>query len=166
MKVPPEMRDFFLIRSNMSSIPEKIHELLLPITDQSNTYVVEVLLRGERSSKVIEVFVDSDKGITLDECSQVSRALAEKLDEADLITGRYRLEVSSPGLDRPLKLLRQYSKNIGRNCKVKYNGNDKKMMLEGRLDSVSENSIFIVKSGKRTEISFSAINEAYIIPQI
>ncbi|MFZ4621563.1 MAG: ribosome maturation factor RimP [Bacteroidota bacterium] len=150
----------------MSSIPEKIHELLLPITDQSNTYVVEVILRGERSSKVIEVYVDSDKGITLDECYQISRALAEKLDEADLISGRYRLDVSSPGLDRPLKLLRQYSKNIGRTCKVKYTGEEKKMLQEGKLESVSDNSIVITKAGKRTEISFAAINEAYIIPQI
>jgi ribosome maturation factor RimP len=151
----------------MSSIPEKIHELLLPITDQSDSYIVEVILRGERSSKVIEVYVDSDKGITLDECSQVSRALSEKLDEIDLITGRYRLDVSSPGLDRPLKLLRQYSKNIGRTCKVKYTGEEKKkIVLEGKLDSVSEETIIITKAGKRTEIAFSAVNEAYIIPKI
>lgn len=150
----------------MSSIPDKIHEFLLPITDQSDTYVVEVLLRGERSSKVIEVYVDSDKGITLDECSQISRALSEKLDEADLIPGRYRLDVSSPGLDRPLKLLRQYKKNIGRTMKVKYTGDGKKMVQEGRLESVSETSIVITKAGKRCEIGFSAVTEAYIIPQL
>lgn len=151
----------------MSSIPDKIHDLLLPITDQSNSYIVEIILRGERSSKVIEVYVDSDKGITLDECSQVSRALSEKLDEADLITGRYRLDVSSPGLDRPLKLLRQYSKNIGRTFKIKYTGEEKKkIVIEGKLDSVSEQTIIITKAGKQTAIAFSAVQEAFIIPKI
>ncbi|MBP6672851.1 MAG: ribosome maturation factor RimP [Bacteroidetes bacterium] len=151
----------------MSSIPDKIHDLLLPITDQSNSYIVEIILRGERSSKVIEVYVDSDNGITLDECSQISRVLSEKLDEADLITGRYRLDVSSPGLDRPLKLLRQYAKNIGRTCKIKYTGEEKKkFVIEGKLDSVSEQTIIITKAGKQTAIAFSAVQEAYIIPKI
>ncbi len=151
----------------MSSIPDKIRELLLPITDQSNAYIVEVTLRGERSSKVIEVFVDSDAGITLEECSQISRALSEKLDEADLITGRYRLDVSSPGLDKPLKLARQYKKNIGRTCSVKFTGEEKKkVLLEGKLERVTEHSIVIFKAGKKTEIELSSIHEAYIIPKI
>lgn len=160
------MRDFFLIRTFMSSIPDKIQEFLQPITEQFDAFTVDVVLRGERTSKVIEVYVDTDRGISLDECSQISRALSEKLDEADIIPGRYRLDVSSPDLDRPLKFQRQYKKNIGRTCKVKYDVDGKKIVQEGRLESVSENNISISKSGKRFEIPFGAISETYIIPQI
>jgi len=150
----------------MSSIPEKIREFLQPITEQFEAFTVDVVLRGERTSKVVEIYVDSDRGISLDECSAISRALSEKLDELDLIPGRYRLDVSSPGLDRPLKQQRQYKKNIGRVCKVKYMVDGRKSVQEGRLESVSENNIIISNSGKQFEIPFSEINETYIIPQI
>ncbi len=150
----------------MSSIPDKIHSILRPITEDLNIYIVEVILRGERTSKVIEVYVDSDSGITLEECSDISRKLSEKLDEMDLIAGRYRLDVSSPGLDRSLKLLRQYRKNIGRNCKIKYKENGTILTIEGSLESVLEKSITIKKNGKLKEILFSEISETYIIPKI
>ncbi|MFA6541776.1 MAG: ribosome maturation factor RimP [Bacteroidota bacterium] len=150
----------------MPSIPEKIREILQPITDSFNAFIVEIVLRGERSSKVIEVYIDSDKGISLEECSDISRELSMKLDELDLISGRYRLDVSSPGLDRPLKLLRQYSKNIGRNCKVKYTAEGKKIVQEGILEQVAATAIVIKKGGKLFEIPFPAINETYIIPRI
>ena len=166
VKVPPQMRDFFLIRTFMPSIPEQIREFLQPITEQFDAYTVEVILRGERTSKVLEVYVDSDRGISLGECSEISRALSEKLDEIELIQGRYRLDVSSPGLDRPLKLQRQYKGNIGRVCKVKYSVDGKKVIQEGRLEIVSENKIIISKSGKQWEIPFSDISETFIIPQI
>lgn len=166
VKVPPELRDFFLVQTFMASIPEKISEFLQPITEQFDAYTVDVVMRGERTSKVIEIYVDSDRGITLDECSTISRSLSEKLDEADLVPGRYRLDVSSPGLDRPLKLPRQYKKNIGRTCKVKYVADGLKLVQEGRLDLVSEEKITISRSGKHFEIPFSDITETLIIPKI
>ncbi len=150
----------------MPSIPEKILTILQPITENVNVYIVEVILRGERTSKVIEVYIDSDAGITLDECSDISRKLSEKLDELELITGRYRLDVSSPGLDRSLKLLRQYHKNIGRNCKVKFKENNTTVTQEGVLESDTENSITIKKNGKLKNILFSDISETYILPKI
>ncbi len=150
----------------MPSIPLQIQELLLPVTEKLNASVVDVVVRGERSSKVIEVYVDSDNGISLDECSEISRVLSEKLDEADLIQGRYRLDVSSPGLDRPLKMIRQYRRNLGRMCKVTINEEGKKVVREGILEAVKEETITLNKNKKMYEISFSDIRETYIIPQI
>ena len=150
----------------MSSIPEKIREFLLQIVEENGAFLVEVVMRGERTSKVIEVYVDADRGISIDECSAISRSLSEKLDEADLIPGRYRLDVSSPGLERPLKLERQYTNNIGRMCKVKYSAAGKNVIQEGRLEKVEKDNITISKHGKKFDISFSDIAETYIIPQI
>lgn len=149
----------------MPSIPEKIEEFLLPLTEQFSAYIVDIVIRGERSSKVVEIYVDSDRGITLDECSEISRALSERLDAEDLIPGRYRLDVSSPGLDRPLKLKRQFVKNIGRTCRVKHMKEGKSVITEGTLNAVTEEHIAIVKGKVRTEIPFAELKEALIVPQ-
>lgn len=75
------------------------------------------LIDIEQSGKKIQVFIDSDEAITFGRCKKMSRHLEPILDEANFSGGKYVLEVSSPGLDRPLKLERQYLKNIGRNIK-------------------------------------------------
>ncbi|MCK9408046.1 MAG: hypothetical protein WCX28_09165 [Bacteriovoracaceae bacterium] len=150
----------------MPSVTDKIQEILHPITDKFNAFIVDIVLRGERSSKVIEIYIDTDHGISLDECSEISRELSEKMDESDLIQGRYRMDVSSPDLDRPLKLVRQYSRNIGRTCKVTYHADGKKTIIAGKLEQVTEKNITIFKNGKQVEVPFSEIIETFIIPQI
>ncbi|MEW5800372.1 MAG: ribosome maturation factor RimP [Bacteroidota bacterium] len=137
-----------------------------PIIERNNAFLVDVVVRGERSSKVLEVYVDSDSGISLDQCSNISRELSARLDEADLVQGRYRLDVSSPGLDKPLKMLRQYSRNVGRNCKIFINEAGKRIPLEGVLEHVDEKSVTIREKGKTRDIEFSTIIETYIIPKL
>ncbi len=160
------MRDFFLIRQFMPSVAENITEILRPITDRYHAFIVDVSLRGERTSKVVEIYIDTDDGISLDDCSSISRELSEQLDTMELIPGRYRLDVSSPGLDRPLKLFRQYRKNIGRVCKIAYVSEGKKVFQEGMLEQVTEETVSVKKNGKLIDIPFSQIKETFIIPQI
>ena len=148
-----------------AELAQKIKEIAFPIVERNNAYIVDITLRGERSSKVVEVYVDSDKGISLEVCSLISRELSAALDEKDLIQGRYRLDVSSPGLDQPLKLHRQYVKNVGRNCTVYVKENESKIVKEGVLEKVDEHSIAIVSKGKSAEIAFADIIETYIIPK-
>ncbi len=150
----------------MPSVPDKIREIAETFTAPIGAYVVDVVFRGERSSKVIEVYVDTDAGITLEQCSDISRLLSEWLDANELIDGRYRLDVSSPGLDRPLRLHRQYVKNIGRKCAVKYTGEGKKVLLEGILEQVTADSITVVKNKKETVIPFESIVETMVVPLI
>ncbi|MBI2429295.1 MAG: ribosome maturation factor RimP [Ignavibacteriales bacterium] len=148
------------------TIVEKIKVLAQPIIDRNDAFLVDLLIRGERTSKVVELYVDTDSGILLDQCSNISRELATILDESDIIQGRYRLDVSSPGLDRPLKLLRQYKKNIGRTCKIVSMEEGKKVAAEGVLDQVNENSVSILQKGKSVTIEFPHIIETYIIPKL
>jgi len=148
-----------------SELTAKINEITLPVVEKNNAFIVDITVRGERSSKVVEVFVDSDKGISLEECSLISRELSGKLDEANLIQSRYRLDVSSPGLDKPLKLQRQYTKNVGRNCKVSLKQNGVKVTIEGVLEKVDDNKIIVVAKGKATEIAFVDVIETYVIPK-
>jgi ribosome maturation factor RimP len=111
--------------------------------------------------------VDADNGIGIDEFSEISRKLSGLLDESGLIDGKYSLEVSSPGIDQPLKSVRQYRKNVGRKLKIKSKGE----ILEGTLESVSENFVelaLVIGTGKKKETSivqipFSEIEKAFVL---
>jgi ribosome maturation factor RimP len=87
-------------------------------------YLVEFVMRNYNGMEYLEIFVDTDDGITIDQCTSVSRKLSEQIDEnpgiAELLPSALRLDVSSPGTSRPLRLERQYAKNIGRKLRVKY----------------------------------------------
>lgn len=150
----------------MSAIIDQIRSFVEQIVQHTDVFIVDISLRGERQSKVVEVFVDTDKGISLDMCSSISRELSAKLDETDIIQGRYRLDVSSPGVDAPLKLLRQYKKNVGRICSVATIKDSASGPVEGMLESVTDGSIVVSKKGHKTEIAFSEIEKTIIIPQI
>ena len=149
-----------------SNLVQKLQEIATPIVERNNAYVVDLIIRGERSSKVVELYVDSDTGIKIEECITISREFSGVLDEADVISGRYRIDVSSPDLMKPLKMHRQYKKNIGRVCKVARKENNVTVIQEGILKEVTENAIMLSKSGKTFDIAFSDIVETYIVPRM
>ncbi len=89
----------------------------------------------------VKVFLDGDSGITIEKCVQVNRKLYRKLEEAAIFPdGDFSLEVSSAGLDEPLKLFRQYKKNIGRLVEVQLQDGTQK---EGQLKDVSNEGIVL-----------------------
>lgn len=122
-------------------------------------------------NKKVEVILDSDSGITFATCRLISRHLEAVIDEEQWFGPQYTLEVSSPGVDRPLQLPRQYKKNIGRKLEVKTHEGDE---YEGRLTELSDEGITLTyktrrKEGKRkvteeveTEIPFAAIKKAKV----
>ena len=89
----------------------------------------------------ITVLLDADNGITIEKCTSINRALYKYIEETGIFPeGNFTLEVSSPGVDRPLQLHRQYIKNIGRKVEVLYNDGTK---IEGKLVRVEEENIII-----------------------
>lgn len=99
-------------------IEPKIEQLLeekFKEEDFADCFLIEIALRKNNK---LEVFVDSDSGITFSTCKRLSRYLEQYLDEEQWLGEKYTLEVSSPGTDRPLELKRQYQKNIGRQLKI------------------------------------------------
>ena len=94
--------------------------MLAGITSQSETiFPVEIKISP---SNDIKVFLDADDGITIEKCTSVNKALYKYIEESELFPGgNFSLEVSSPGVDEPLKLYRQYKKNIGRKVEVVLN---------------------------------------------
>ena len=99
----------------------------------------------------IQLFIDGDQGITIDKCVALNRSLYKQLEESPLFGGAdFSLEVSSPGLDEPLKLPRQFQKNLGRHVEVVLKDGTKK---EGKLQSATDQGIVVEeKVGKKKEV--------------
>lgn len=124
-------------------------------------FLVDVQIKQLKEKKKVMVFLDGDQGVNIDICAKVSRALGDYIEQFDWIDTPFTLEVSSPGVDNPLKLLRQYPQHIGRNLQVK----DKNQTLyEGTLVDVGETNICIEQTqgkGKKaikTQISIDFEN--------
>ena len=114
-------------------------------------YIVDINVSSKKGPKRVLVLVDADQGFNIDDCAEISRYLSKELDDRGLIDDAYLLEVSTPGVDFPLKLKRQYDKNIGRSLKVKLN--DK--TIQGKLSAVTDDRITLLEetgTGKKKEI--------------
>lgn len=130
-------------------------------------FLVDVELKHQKMPE-IWVLVDSEEdGVDLGKCSEISRALGVLMEESDLFSGSFRLNVSSPGLSRPLTDIRQYKKNIGRLAKVKYKQEEQYLSAEGVIDQTGDELFTVLhEDGERTEIMYDSVVEAKIIPKI
>jgi ribosome maturation factor RimP len=150
-------------------IARKIKELAKSHLLDEAHFIVDVVISRHKPYKV-SVFIDGDKGVTIDDCSNLSRALSEDLDNVDLIKDNFTLEVGTPGLDQPLKLKRQYVKNIGRSLRLMRTD---KSSLQGRMAEVTEDGIILESETKekgkkkieinRIEIPFIEIEKAIVM---
>ena len=112
---------------------------------ESAYFLVDVILKDQKPKAKLTVLIDGDQGISIDRCAELSRWLGKYIEEENIIQGAYTLEVSSPGLDTPLKNHRQYVKNIGRQVKVSLNDGDNKA---GTLEKVEE-AFIVIQPEKR-----------------
>lgn len=148
-------------------LAEHIQKLAEKHLQSSNQFIVDVIASIRKKPLKLIVIVDGDQGITIDDCADISRALSDELDKSNLIDDRYMLEVSTPGLDHPLKLKRQYVKNIGRNIRVKRKAD----ILEGLLKAVTETEITLEQQsgkGKKKEVKdvaipFTEIDKTFVL---
>lgn len=100
---------------NFETVKNKIEEWLRPMLNEKNLFLVDIKFPMGRQ---IEVYVDSDAGIHISECAEISRFLEKNLDGSGLVPDNYILEVSSPGMENPLRVPRQYKRRIGRILEV------------------------------------------------
>lgn len=152
---------------NLETPLKKIENFLDGIIGQSEN-IFQVGVKINQSNDIV-ILLDGDDGITIEKCTQVNKALYKYIEEAELFSnGNFSLEVSSPGVDEPLKFHRQYKKNIGRNVQVTVIDGS---LLEGKLVAVNNDDIIIEeKQGKGTKtviktttISFNQIKHTKVL---
>lgn len=153
----------------------KIRQIAEASLADASHFIVDVLfLAKQRPAKVL-VIVDGDNGVNIDDCANLSRKISESLDEQNLLQSAYTLEVTTPGLDHPLKLKRQFFKNVGRSFKVHLTEG---RLVEGKLTEATEDHLVLEqdwkngkpvspstpgkKEKKLTEINFNQIEKAFV----
>lgn len=142
-------------------IKQKIEGLLEQVLRERVAFFVDLQVRNEHGGKMVQVFVDTDKGITIEQCAEISRDLIREFDAQRLFEGNYRIEVSSPGIDKPIKLLRQYTKNIGRRFTIQYASNGEQKIATLELLSVANDVLtFQTEKGETLALPFQQIVES------
>jgi len=148
-------------------ICDRINTILQPILKSLQLELVEIEYKRTGKEAVLRLFIDKDGGVMLDDCAEVSRELSLVLDVEDFIPCEYNLEVSSPGLDRPLKTVADYDRFQGRLIKVKtYEpfsddaGNKRKTFL-GTLEGLRDGVVVMtLKEGQTASIPLERVAKA------
>ena len=120
------------------------------LADKPELFLVDVVVSGSQKKNKVLVLIDGDEGVTIDQCATLSRKISADLEEKDIMDGAYRLEVSSPGVEFPLKFERQYPQHLGRKVKVTFNDGSEKT---GKLLEVGNGVLKLDeerKEGKKT----------------
>ncbi|MGA8262969.1 MAG: hypothetical protein WB779_00845 [Ignavibacteriaceae bacterium] len=143
-----------------TNITQKIAE----IVERKGFFPVEIIVRGTPSKRVMEVFIDGEKDISAKDCADVSREINSELENLPAAGNDYRLDVSSPGVDKSLKFLKQYPKHINRNFEVSYKLSNDTKKLTGKLIKVENQDLtFLTNDNREIIINFNNIKKAMVI---
>lgn len=142
-------------------IRQELEKVIMPVLEQEQIELVELILSRIDRGLLLRLLVDKEEGIDLEECAKVNKKIGALLDSQDMIKNNYVLEVSSPGLDRPLKSRRDFSRCI--NIRVRFFLNE---LIEGKLEwagevkGVDEEAVVVGLEDKTIRIPLGSINKA------
>lgn len=131
---------------------------------RTRAHLIDLAVRGDRGRPVIEVYIDTADGVTTELCAEVSREISAAIEAAGLVPGQYRLDVSSPGIERPLKFPWQYSKHVGRLVHLKVRSENGEEEIKGVLAASTAEEVTLQVKGKSepTVVPFALILEARV----
>lgn len=146
------------------SLADRIRALTEEVLAGTSYFVVDLQVRGHPGTRVVEIYVDGDDDLGHDDLATVSREIGFLLEVEDVVKGSYKLEVSSPGIKRPLQVPRQYRKNVGRTLRVRYRTDaDDEEIVVGDLTDADDDGIELeLPSGDVLQVPFDRLNEARI----
>ena len=146
---------------NESGQMEKLHAELLPVVtsvvQRFACDLVDLELKGSKYNLIVRAVVDTEGGINIDACARLSRALADEFDSKDLLPGKYRLEVSSPGIDRPLRSRRDFQRNLGREATIRWQQAGTVIEIAGTIQGVTYAEVEISSQGESRTIPLNEI---------
>jgi len=146
----------------------RLRDLLLPTVEGLGYELLGVEFFPAGASSVLRVYIDADEGIDVDDCSKVSRQVSAVMDVEDPIAGQYTLEVSSPGLDRPLFSLEQFQRFIGHPVKMELRAiHEGRRRLRGTIKSVVDDCVAVLDDdGTTYTVAVAIIAKANLVPEL
>ena len=147
-------------------LKDKLLELLAPEVAALGYELVELDAPGTGGSGTLRIYIDREGGITVDDCERVSHRISGVLDVEDPIPGHYVLEVSSPGLDRPLRTEAHFRRQLGHVAKVVLApGRPGRRRYKGRIAGVEDGVLALEVDGERVDLALSDIESARLVPE-
>jgi ribosome maturation factor RimP len=157
---------FLFIGILMRQAPANVQQLIEPAVVMLGYELVGIEYLPQGKHSLLRVYIDAEDGITLDDCSRVSHQLSGLLDVEDVIPGHYNLEVSSPGLDRPLFKAEHFQRFAGQAAKIRLSlPIDGRRKFSGILCGVQDNNVVIEVEGQELQLPLNIIEKANLIPE-
>lgn len=125
--------------------------------------VVDIKREVRSKLDIIKIFIDTNKGVTLNDCSKVSRYVNDEIFKYDLVKKDFRLEVSSPGIDRPLTSKRDFERNISKKVRVIFSDSGQTNTVEGRIVEVNSKDLVIEGDQSTINVQLSSIVEGKVV---
>lgn len=148
----------------LAKFEQQLTDMLRPAVEETGKELLGLEFVGAGKHSVLRIFIDHENGITVDDCAEVSRQVSAILDVEDPINSEYNLEVSSPGLDRPLFELSHYQQVIGETIQVKLaiplNGRRK---FKGTLEQIENDTLYVNVDGETYPLVFNNIDKANLV---
>jgi ribosome maturation factor RimP len=147
----------------MDATIRRVWELAAPLAQGEGMEIVDIEFRpeGTRGGRVLRLYMDKEGGPSVDDLSRVSRRLSDLLDSEDAIAGAYTLEVSSPGINRPLKKPEHFARFVGKRIRVRTRDTiDGRRSFVGVLGQVLGDSVILTQEGKQYRIPFTMIDKS------
>lgn len=133
----------YMLVCKMKAMEKEIFSYIEPLCINTGAYLQGVSIHGAGKDRIIRVTADTDKGITLDECQMLSSKISDYFYRKNIFEGNYRLEVTSPGAEKPLEYDYEFKRNIGRRVEIEYQDTDKIESVDGILAEYTGDIILI-----------------------
>ena len=146
-----------------SATMARVRQLVEPVLTDLGYELVELQFRTEQVGLVLRLILHKEGGIGLDDCSSTSRTIGHLLEVEDLIGKAYHLEVSSPGLDRPLTTDRDFARNMGQKVEIKFRSGETTRNIIGLVAGVNEIMVTITVDGAPEQIALADIVKAKLV---
>lgn len=144
---------------NKKELKREIYPLAEEVAEELGYEIVDIEFQNGSKHDLLSIFIYKKEGIDLDDCTEMSRSLEKKLDNLEALKNPYYLEISSPGLDRPLKTKDDYRRNIGNEVDVKlYAPIDGQKEFSFVLDKYDDENIYFMKDEKELAIPIKSIS--------
>ena len=149
---------------NMSIIRNRVFDLIEPVLADMGYELVEVEYLSMHGRWILRLYIDKEAGVTIDDCVDVSRELGDIIDVKEIIDHEYVLEVSSPGLNRPLRKEKDFLKSIGMKIKLKMDQDlNGRRNFAGILKAFNNRIIFLESDGDIFEIPFDGVEKSNLV---